>query len=283
MDIQKKEKEMKRESVFVAEFIAKMASVNQNVNFDRDGLLDAGKAFKNGYVHLSYGMSHKMRFILSMSTSNLINPICKARKLIKGSICEKCFADSTCKQYESLDFNTVENYWFFNGHECTKEELYSIAGEIVAALYKNGTNEFRLESFGDLGSKLHAKNYIHLIHTIRMLSLAIGYPVYIGFWTKNVNILSHAFIECSPAERNSFRKIVHLLISSMFENEPMPEDEKKRWEKAFRMPVSVFTVYDSNFIKENGVKVNCGARSCHTCLSCYRLKDRGCYKIEEEK
>ena len=36
----------------------------------------------------------KMEGIQSISTSCLANPICEARKKIKGSICEKCYADT---------------------------------------------------------------------------------------------------------------------------------------------------------------------------------------------
>ena len=45
----------------------------------------------------------------------------------------------------------------------------------------------------------------------------------------------------------------------------------------------VFTVYDKNYIKDHDVEINCGGRSCMSCLKCYRKSNKTFYINEKLK
>lgn len=260
-----------------------MAAILTATGKVREYLLEVSKAYKQNILHLSYNMSGKMRYVLGLSTNCIENAICRARAKVPGAICKHCFAEKTLDHYDSLFENTLANYFILTTQLLTVQELKAVATEIVQALIKNGTHEFRLESFGDLGNKKHATNYLNLLYYIRQVARKNHYKVYVGWWTKNYNLLINAYKELDNSYKKALHDICHVLISSMFVNVPIAPEEKKRVEKALEMPVSVFTVYDPDYIQGNNVFINCGARSCHTCLRCYRLKQRGCWINEELK
>lgn len=243
----------------------------------------APKNLRQNLLHFSYRMTAKMTNILSLSTNCNANPNCQARSRVCGSICEHCFASNTLDHYSSLDANTLANYWILTGSEFSNSDCEKIATEIVAACQKNETHEFRLESFGDLANVTHARNYLYILYHLYKVSKRAGYKVICGWWTKNVNLLIAAYDKLDKAHKTAFHNVCHLLISSMFCNQPISEDEKSAVEKRLEMPVSVFTVYSPDYIQENNIVVNCGARSCHKCLRCYRMNHRGEYINEKLK
>lgn len=224
-----------------------------------------------------------MTDILSMSTNCNANPICQARSKIKGSICEHCFAASTLSHYTSLDENTLSNFWILTTSELSNSDCEKIALEIVSACRKNGTHEFRLESFGDLANVLHATNYLNILFSLYRVSKRENYKIVCGWWTKNVNLLVAAYEKLDRAHKSAFHRVCHLLISSMFCNQPIEPAEKEKIEEKLEMPVSVFTVYEPAYIQDNNVTINCGARSCRSCKRCYSLSHKGEYIREELK
>ena len=243
----------------------------------------APKNLRQNLLHLSYRMSAKMTSILSLSTNCNANPICQARSKVCGSICEHCFASNTLDHYSSLDANTLSNFWILTTSELSNSDCEKIAIEIVAACKKNGTHEFRLESFGDLANVCHATNYLNILYQLYKVSKREGYKVICGWWTKNVNLLIAAYDKLDKAHKTAFHSVCHLLISSMFCNQPIESAEKADIENKLEMSVSVFTVYDPDFIQKNNVTINCGARSCRTCKRCYSLNHRGEFIREELK
>lgn len=126
----------------------------------------APKASRQDILHFSYRMTAKMTNVLSLSTNCNANPICRQRAKVCGSICEHCFAASTLNHYTSLDENTLSNFWILTTSELSNSDCEKVAIEIVAACQKNGTHEFRLESFGDLANVCHATNYLNILYQL---------------------------------------------------------------------------------------------------------------------
>ena len=190
-------------------------------------------------IHISDCMSGKMQDVPSISTSCLNNPLCKAR-LEKGiGICAHCFAQSTLARYKAAKRNAEENYELLNRELLPDEVLPQFCddAEIV-----------RGESFGEVGSVTHARNYIHIVRKNPHCMFAI--------WTKNPHIWSEALkLEGKPENLN-------LIISSLELNHP--REHIPSWVD------KVFTVYEKD--KATPDQINCGARSCNTCRRCYRKK-----------
>lgn len=190
-------------------------------------------------VHVSDSMSGKMLGIPSISTSVLLNTICQARRTVKGSICEKCFAQATVSRYSGLSKNLEENY-----HLLTE----SILPEDLLPIFGNVQN-VRIESFGDVQNVTQCINYANIAK--------INPDVTFAWWTKNARIVSEAFDIVGKPEN------VILIESSEFVN--------VRKEKSSKYVDKVFTVFSPDFIAAQGVNINCGARSCATCKNCYRM------------
>lgn len=106
----------------------------------------------------------------------------------------------------------------------------------------------RIESFGDVANVTQAVNYANIAQ--------VNPGVIFGWWSKNISIIARAFDQIGGKPENI------ILIES---------SEKVNVEKEPSSPYvdKVFTVYDKKFIKENGVEINCGARSCVSCQRCY--------------
>ena len=151
-------------------------------------------------------------------------------------------------QYKAAGTHAKENFELLTSRILEKSEL-PIFGNVRFV---------RIESFGDVANETQAVNYANI---------ALNNPgVIFGWWTKNVKIVAAAFDSIGGKPSN-----VILIESS----------EKVNVEKA---PSSeyvdkVFTVYDKKYIRENGVEINCGARSCVACQRCY-TKGTAC-KVHE--
>ena len=199
-------------------------------------------------VYVSDYMTGKMAGVPSISTSVLYNPICESRRKCGDSICAHCFAAATLNQYKAAGAHAKENFELLTSRILEKSEL-PIFGNVRFV---------RIESFGDVANETQAVNYANI---------ALNNPgVIFGWWTKNVKIVAAAFDSIGGKPSN-----VILIESS----------EKVNVEKA---PSSeyvdkVFTVYDKKYIRENGVEINCGARSCVACQRCY-TKGTAC-KVHE--
>ena len=110
---------------------------------------------------------------------------------------------------------------------------------------------FRLESFGDLNNEIQVINYFNFCNRNKNVKFAL--------WTKNPEFIDKAI-------KAGHKKPKNLVIvqSSSFVN---VKEEKK-----FDFVDKVFTVYDKNYIRQNNVKINCGARNCFECGRCYSKK-----------
>ena len=244
----------------------------------RKTMLRVAKKDKNGIVSLSYGLSGKMHNILALSTDCVSCSRCVHRNQTTGkglsikavikavkrgaviAICVLCYAFKYLKVRPN-----VRAVYRANGEQLKRElsyfELGTIANEIVQALRKNHTTLFRIEAFGDLTSTTQALNYLRICALV--YSLKRNKKIKIALWTKNYDFLLKAWNQLTDTEKVNNRKILSVVLSSVFIGIPLNEHIREKVQNALGMPVKVFTV------KAENTGINCGKRSCASCQKCY--------------
>lgn len=194
---------------------------------------------KNIGVHITVDHNDKMAGMISLSTSNLINPFCKAHRACKGSICEKCYAHAQMNRFKSMQPCMANNFNILTTQIIEKENL-----PIVNALV------FRFESFGDIYNETQVINYFNICKVNPQTRFAL--------WTKNPAIIERAIAQGHEKPEN-----IIILLSSLYINQ---QADIEKWAFVDK----IFTVYDEKTIEEKQININCGARNCFTCQRCYR-------------
>lgn len=195
--------------------------------------------FVKKYLKITEKHTGKMKNIQSLNTDCTINPNCLKYCKIDGSICQKCFAQNMHKMYGPA-FNYFINTEILTAGVLDKEDL-----PFIYALY------FRIEAFGDLNNEIQLINYFNICKKNPRVNFAL--------WSKNPQIIKKVIEEYGYKKP----KNLNIILSSLFINKEINID-------SFDWADKVFTVYDKNYIKENDIEINCGARSCATCLKCYK-------------
>lgn len=187
-------------------------------------------------IRFNLNMSGKMAGVKCLSTSNLVNPFCAARKNNPDMICSKCYADSTCRRYHALQANMQRNSEILTARLFDVKELPDVGADI-----------FRLEAFGDLINATQCRNYFRLCKANPKTRFAL--------WTKNPGIVAQAIKagESKPAN------LVILLSSAKIGERA---DAGK-----FPFIDKTFTVYRKNEMPPE--MINCGSRNCLSCQRCY--------------
>ena len=186
-------------------------------------------------IRFNTNMSGKMSGINCLSTSNLVNPYCIARKKDPSCICSKCYADTTCKRYSALQQNMLRNTEILTTVQFSVEDMPLINSMI-----------FRLEAFGDLVNDTQCINYFRLAKANPSVSFAL--------WTKNPGIVRQALKTESKPEN-----LVILLSSAKI--------GKREDMSRFPFIDKTFTVYRKEEMPES--LINCGSRNCLECRRCY--------------
>ena len=192
---------------------------------------------KHNGLHFTTKHTGKMAGMVSISTSVTTNERCKKNAQIKGSICEKCFAAKQMRFYPSMENCMVENQRIL-----TSEVLPLDLLPVINDLY------FRFEAFGDLNNATQVKNYFNMCYKNPRVKFAL--------WTKNPDYIAEAIADGYEKPEN-----LNIVLSSLFIN--------KERVNPFPFVDKVFTVYDADYIEENNVNINCGARNCFDCGLCY--------------
>lgn len=198
-------------------------------------------------IHISTSMSGKMEGIEALSTSCLCNHLCMARKNLKGSICESCFACATVSRYKALGKCLESNYRVLTSRLLSESE---------AACVRFNSTLGRIEAFGDVANAVHPRNYLRIIKSNPQTNF--------GVWSKNPGYWDEA-IQAEGKPSN-----VTMVLSSLFKNMPCKDY------KAYSWVDYVFTVYTPDWLESNGKDedfINCGARDCTTCQRCYKHHD----------
>ena len=121
---------------------------------------------------------------------------------------------------------------------------------------------FRFESFGDIINTTQVSNYFNICKRNPKVKFAL--------WTKNP-----AIVQRTINNGNAKPKNLQIVLSSHYINK---QEDASRWSFIDK----VFTVYGKDYVKENNINVNCGAKSCLLCNKCYR-KDSDMFINEELK
>lgn len=189
-------------------------------------------------LHFTVKHSGKMKGMQSLSTSCLCNKYCKAYSSDPQKICSKCYAQTQMKYYKGMQ-------------ECFKRNTEILTKNVIDKQYLPYINAivFRLETFGDIQNETQVINYFNLCKKNKKVKFAL--------WTKNPGIISRVI-----KHGNSKPKNLQIVLSSHYLNDQVDID---RWDFVDK----IFTVYTEDFIKENGVNINCGAKSCLACQKCY--------------
>lgn len=194
-------------------------------------------------LHFTTEHNGKMAGMQSLSTSCTVNPQCKKNAQIPGSICAHCFSFRMMRTYGNTMRTPYEkNYQILNSGILDDSAIPYFTG-----VYG------RFEAFGDLGSAIQCVNYFKIAKHNPQTKFAI--------WTKNPKFVAAALkIESKPEN-------LQIIYSSLFLNTcNVPK---------YDFIDKVFTVYDKKTAKDQGINVNCGARSCFLCGRCYNSNPAG--------
>lgn len=205
---------------------------------------------------ICWNHSGKMKNMLSLSTSVASNGNCRKNQQIEGSICQHCYAESLVNQRKTLKEKLELATDFLTSHIIEWEDI-----PYINALL------FRFEAFGDLNNEIQVVNYFNIARKNSGTTFAL--------WTKYPIAIKRAM------DSYGIEKPANLIIivSSPFCNYELKLETVQR---NFPFVDKVFTVYEKEYIKENGVEINCGARHCFTCRKCYS-KGNGVQYLREIK
>lgn len=187
-------------------------------------------------LHITTNHTGKMLGMQSLSTSCKTNKNCARNAKIKGSVCEKCYAQRQMKMYKNMSACFERNADILTTKILTEEGL-----PLINACY------FRLEAFGDLHNETQLINYFNICKK--------NPDVHFALQTKNPQIVKEV------ADQKP--KNIVILVSSLFINKPINIETMPYIDK-------VFTVYDTETIKNENININCGARNCLKCHRCYK-------------
>lgn len=188
-------------------------------------------------LHFTTKHTGKMDGMASISTSVTTNERCAKNAAIPGSICEKCFAAKQMKVFPTMEKPMVENQRILTSSILPPELLPRINN-----LY------FRFEAFGDLNNDIQVINYFNICKKNPGVKFAL--------WTKNPDYIAAAIAAGHAKPEN-----LNIVLSSLFINQ-----ERRN---PYDFVDKIFTVYEPEYIQENAVEINCGARNCFSCGLCY--------------
>lgn len=197
-------------------------------------------------------LTGKLEGFYAISTSVLMNPVCQERAKDPNSICSKCYAAKGAAFRTALALSLEVNHLILNNFLICED-----AWRTLVIPTTNGKS--RIESHGDTASSTCAINYLRIIRTHDFLTF--------GVWTKNTNHYRIAF------NKEGKPKNMIFILSSDKKNvvADVPADMVEYVDH-------VFTVYELEYAKEHGIKINCGVydenykqidHHCKTCLRCY--------------
>ena len=187
-------------------------------------------------IHITTRHTGKMNGMQSISTSCKSNPHCAENANVKGSVCEKCYAQRFTSMWKSLNDHLEKN-----AELLTKEIIATKDLPVINACY------FRFEAFGDLHNTTQLINYFNICKK--------NPDVHFALWTKNPGIVKEV------ADQKP--KNLQIILSSLMLNTPIDISKMPYIDK-------VFTVYDKETIAKDKININCGAKNCLTCHKCYK-------------
>lgn len=189
--------------------------------------------------------SGKLANIPSINTSSLTNPYCIERSKNKKTICSKCYSNTLSSIRKQLEAKLIKNSKVLS-KIIPYEKLPRFNSLIV-----------RMSSFGDL------VNYNHLIN---LTKIAVKNPkTTFALWTKRTDLIKQYY------KGGNFPSNMVIIYSNPLLDMPM-----KLIPRGFD---KVFQVFSKQYITETNRTINCGAKNCFGCQTCYNFD--GPYIISE--
>ena len=187
-------------------------------------------------LHITKG-SGKMDGMVSINTYATSNPFCQ--KMAKtNSVCGKCYAQRYEGIRKSLEKPFEANAEVLKSPDYIPEEIYH---RIV-----------RLHSFGELHNVTHFRNFVKLAFVNPETTFTL--------WTKRKNIVQ-AYIKKGG--------IIPSNLIMIFSNSSLIKQVTKV-PKGFD---KVFNVVSKATAQAQNITINCGAKSCLGCMTCYTDND----------
>lgn len=190
-------------------------------------------------VHYTLDHQGKMSGMQSLSTSCTNNLFCITRAKNNDLVCSHCYAQRQMKIYKNLEKCLRRNTEILTTHVLEKDEI-----PFINAAF------FRFESFGDLNNEIQVENYFNIAKKNKHTKFAL--------WTKNPWIIEKVINNGGKKPSN-----LQIVYSSPVIN--MCDDKQT----VYPFIDKIFTAYSKEYIKENNIDINCGAKSCLACHRCY--------------
>ena len=192
-----------------------------------------------------HSINTKMEGLQSINTSTRLNTRCRKNASVKGSVCEKCFAETYLNMRKHLNLNCEHN-------------TQVLTDSIIPMEYLPFINQyvFRFESFGDLNNEIQFINYLNICYKNPQTTFAI--------WSKNPDIMDQVFNEMKYKKPNN----LIIVISSLFLNVEF-KLENMPYSKRYWFIDKIFTVYTCEYAIKNNININCGRKKCLNCKLCY--------------
>jgi len=190
-------------------------------------------------LHITnHSKGNKLEGFKSINTSVELNAFCqkmisKKEKGKLNTICERCYASTMEKRFNSLRSNIKDNFDILTTQLLEPKQLPLLLDRV-----------FRLHSLGELENAIHFKNYIMLAH--------INPYTRFTLWTKRNDIVSEV-LKTETLPNN---------LSLIFSNAKVNS-------KDIKVPqhfTKVFTNYTKQGSKD--VVINC-SNKCKDCMLCY--------------
>ena len=189
-------------------------------------------------LHFTTKHTGKMDGMQSLSTSVLENTFCQRRAKCAGSVCAHCYASRMAGMYKNLARALSDNLRVLTTREIPAQDWPLL-----------NVRAFRFEAFGDLMNTTQVRNYFNFATRNAGTTFAL--------WTKNPAIIARAIKAGAVKPKNL------IIIQSSARVNVVDQPRYEFIDK-------VFTVYSKDFIAENAIDINCGARNCLECGRCYK-------------
>lgn len=192
------------------------------------------------YISKCHG---KMAGVLSINVNPTLCDYCKKMNKCEGAICSKCYSYKTLVPTASgkAASETMRGALTRNTYLLNKP---------LEKIPKINKPFFRFSAHGDLTNEQHFLNLIMIAEANPKTRFSL--------WTKQVGLVQDVL------SRVKKPKNLHLIKSTTNINvakPTLPEGFDK-----------VFSVYTQEYADANGIKINCGAKSCASCMICYSDK-----------
>lgn len=202
--------------------------------------------------------SGKMSGIPSVSTSQIFNKTCQLLSQNKKNVCYYCYARKYSKIYRNLDAVLLYNTLLLS---------FTYINPKTQAAGLANFKYVRFESFSDIQNIQHFYNLYQIAKYFNETNFAL--------WTKRHLLVFGVLSTLKPLKNLIF-------VLSNFRLNDNGERLKKtsilKFESIGINPKNLkyFNVFESEFAFNNNIEINCGARSCASCLKCYKKNNIQC-------